>query len=145
MNYIFNLSFLHSKQYLLLSDFGIEFFLATFLQNTCYYWFYLFVYLFWLHLQHAEFPRPRIKPEPQQWQCQILNCYTTRELQLLSLKLATTGVPIVVQQKWIQLGTMRLWIRSLASLSGLGSGIARCELWCMLQTRLGSCIAVAVA
>ena len=29
------------------------------------------------------------------------------------------GVPIVVQQKLIQLGTMRLWVRSLASLSGL--------------------------
>ena len=29
------------------------------------------------------------------------------------------GVPIMVQQKRIQLGTMRLWVRSLALLSGL--------------------------
>lgn len=41
--------------------------------------FYLKNLLFWLHPQHAEFPRPGIKPAPQQqleplhWQCQILN------------------------------------------------------------------------
>ena len=39
---------------------------------------------------------------------------------------------------------MRLWVRSLASLSGLQ--IWRCcELWYKLQTWLGSCVAVAVA
>ena len=39
---------------------------------------------------------------------------------------------------------MRLRVRSLASLSGLR--IQRCrELWCRLQMRLGSCIAVALA
>ena len=39
------------------------------------------------------------------------------------------GVPVVVQRKQIQLGTMRLWVQSLASLSG--SRIWRCrELWC---------------
>ena len=54
------------------------------------------------------------------------------------------GAPIVAQQKQIQLGTMRLWVRSLASLSGLR--IWRChELWCRLQMRLGSGIVVAVA
>ena len=39
---------------------------------------------------------------------------------------------------------MRMWVRSLASLSGLR---IRCchELWCKLQTRLGSGLAVAVA
>ena len=41
------------------------------------------------------------------------------------------------------LGTMRLWVQSLASLSGFR--IRHCgELWWRLQTRLGSCIAVAV-
>ena len=54
------------------------------------------------------------------------------------------GVPIVVQWKQIQLGTLRLWVRSLASLSGLK--IWHChKLWCRSQMRLGSGIAVAVA
>ena len=53
------------------------------------------------------------------------------------------GVPVMAQQKQIQLGTMRLQVRSLASLSGLRS--RRClELWCRLQMRLVSGIAVAV-
>ena len=48
------------------------------------------------------------------------------------------------QQKHIRLGTMRLWVRSLALLSGLR---IRCchELWCRSQTRLGFGIAVALA
>ena len=49
----------------------------------------------------------------------------------------------MAQQKRIQLGSMRLWVRSLASLSGLRIWQCR-ELWCRLQTRLGSCVAVAV-
>ena len=54
------------------------------------------------------------------------------------------GVPIMVQQKQIQLGTMRLGVQSLALLSG--SGIWRCrELWCRLQKRLGSHVAVTLA
>ena len=40
-----------------------------------------------------------------------------------------TGVPIVAQWKRIQLGTMRLQIPSLASLSGLRIWHC-CELWC---------------
>ena len=53
------------------------------------------------------------------------------------------GVPIVMQWKRIQSGTMRLWVRSLASLSGLR--IWHChELWYRSQIRLGSGIAVAV-
>lgn len=31
---------------------------------------------FWPLPQHVEVPRPRIKPEPQQWKCQILNQWT---------------------------------------------------------------------
>ena len=53
------------------------------------------------------------------------------------------GVPIVAQQKRIQLGTMRLWVRSLALPSGLR--IWHChELWCRSQTQLRSGVAVAV-
>ena len=44
----------------------------------------------------------------------------------------------------IRLGTMRLRVRSLALLSGLMIRHCR-ELWCRLQMRLGSCIAVALA
>ena len=58
-------------------------------------------------------------------------------------KWITLGVPILVQQKWIQLGTMRLWVRSLASLSGLRICCYH-ELWCKLQRRLGSAAAVAL-
>ena len=49
----------------------------------------------------------------------------------------------MVQQKRIPLGTMRLEVRSLASLSGLR--IWHChELWCRSQTRLTSDVAVVV-
>ena len=50
------------------------------------------------------------------------------------------GVPIMVQQKLILLGTMRLRVQSLALLSGLR---ILCCLWCSLQTWLRSGIAVA--
>ena len=42
------------------------------------------------------------------------------------------------------LRTMRLWVQSLASLSGLRIW-CWCELWCRSQMQLGSCMAVAVA
>ena len=49
----------------------------------------------------------------------------------------------VAQGKGIQLGTMRLPVRSLASISGLR--IRRCpELWYRSQTWLESCVDVAV-
>ena len=61
---------------------------------------------------------------------------------LLILK-SPKGVPFMVQWKRIWLGTMRLRVRSLASLSGWR--IWRfCELWCRLKMRLGPGIAVAV-
>ena len=48
-----------------------------------------------------------------------------------------------MQWKRIRLGTMRLWVRSLGSLSGLR--IQRCrELWCRSQIRLRPGIAVAL-
>ena len=49
----------------------------------------------------------------------------------------------MAQRKRIRLGTMRLQIRSLALVSGLG--IWRCrELWCSSQMWLRSGVAVAV-
>ena len=53
-------------------------------------------------------------------------------------------VPIVAQRKWIRLGTMRLRVWSLASLSGLK--IWHChELWSRSQTWLRPSVAVALA
>ena len=53
-------------------------------------------------------------------------------------------VPVLAQWKRIRLASMRMQIRSLASVSGLR--IQRCrELWCRWQMQLGSPIAVAVA
>ena len=58
-------------------------------------------------------------------------------------KNAQAAVPTVVQWKQIQLASMRMWVQSLASLSG--AEIRRCcELWCKLQMWLGSGMAVAV-
>ena len=53
------------------------------------------------------------------------------------------GTPMVEQQKRIRLGTMRLWVRSLALLGGLRIWHCR-ELWCGSWTWLGSRVAVAV-
>ena len=61
-----------------------------------------------------------------------------------SFKKVKCRIPVVVQQKRIQLGTMRLRVQSLTSLSGLR--IWHChELWCRLQMWLESGIAVALA
>ena len=55
----------------------------------------------------------------------------------------TLGVHVVAQRKQSRLGTMRLQVRSLASISGFR--IRRCcELWCRLQTWLESGVAVAL-
>ena len=55
----------------------------------------------------------------------------------------TAGVPVMMQQKQIRLGIMRLWVRPLALLSGLRIQHC-CGLWGRSQTWLGSCVAVAV-
>jgi len=62
---------------------------------------------------------------------------------LFYLKKICGGVPVMAQWKRIQLGTMRLQVWSLASLSGLRIWCCR-ELWCRSQTWIGSGIAVAV-
>ena len=50
----------------------------------------------------------------------------------------------MAQREQIQLGIMRLQVRSLASLNGLRIQCCH-EQWCRLQMRLGSGIAVTVA
>ena len=50
----------------------------------------------------------------------------------------------MVQQNQIRLGAMRLQVQSLALLSGLRIWHCR-ELWCRLQARLRSGVAVALA
>ena len=53
------------------------------------------------------------------------------------------GVPFMAQWKRTRLGSVRLRVRSLSSLSGLRIQRFR-ELWCRLQMGLGSGVAVAV-
>ena len=51
----------------------------------------LFYFIFWLHPQHAEVPRPGIEPmpqqwpKPQQWQSQILNTLSHQGTPSLTL------------------------------------------------------------
>ena len=61
-----------------------------------------------------------------------------------AFKMFNCRVPVMVQRKQIWLGSMRMQVWSLASLSGLRIGHCR-ELWWRLQMHLGSGIAVAVA
>ena len=51
------------------------------------------------------------------------------------------GIPTVEQWKPIRPVSMRMWVRSLVSLSGLRLQHC-CELWCGSQMWLGSCVAV---
>ena len=60
---------------------------------------------------------------------------------VFSIGKAKRGVPVVAQQKRIQLASMRMQVQSLASLSGLRIQCC-CELWCGSQMWLGSCVAV---
>ena len=62
---------------------------------------------------------------------------------LFTFKVHFLEVPVVADWKRIWLGTMRLRVRFLASLSGLNIQCCH-ELWCRLQMRLGSCVAVSV-
>ena len=64
---------------------------------------------------------------------------TTDPVEIKMIK-SDVGVPVVVQRKLIQLVSMRMWVQSLALLSGSGIWHHH-ELWCRLQMRLGSHIA----
>ena len=60
------------------------------------------------------------------------------------VKNLTSGVPVMAQWKWIWLVSVRMQVRSLASLSGFRIWHC-CELWYKSQMQLGSPMAVAVA
>ena len=65
------------------------------------------------------------------------------QLEEMKARKCVLGVPIMAQLKQSQLGSLRLQVQSLTSLSGLR--IWHCsELWCSLHMQLGSGIAVAV-
>ena len=57
--------------------------------------------------------------------------------RIRSIQRSYSGVPIVAQQKQIWLASMRTWVWSLASLSGLRIQHCR-ELWCRWKTQLWS-------
>ena len=81
---------------------------------------------------------------PRGWRVTVPRAACSCEGQLVRPYKIFTGVPIVAQWKWIQPGTMRLRVRSLALLSGLR--IRPCPvLWCRSQMRLGPGVAVALA
>ena len=67
-----------------------------------------------------------------------------QEMAKTQKKKKKIGVPIVVQWKRIQQGTVRLKVQSLVLLSGLRIWCC-CELWCRSQMWLRSRVAVAVA
>ena len=65
----------------------------------------------------------------------LVNITETNHSCGLTLKVTQPGVPVMAQQKQIQRVSMRIWVRSLASLGG--SGIPHCrELWCRSRTWL---------
>ena len=96
----------------------------------------------YLSLSTPEMPLILLHPSRSSSLC-IFICFSSKYLSQGPIKMVQQGVPVMAQRKRIRLGTMRLWILSLASLSGLR--IQRCrELWCRSQTRLGSDVAVVV-
>ena len=69
---------------------------------------------------------------------------TKKEEGLRKAETAGEGAPIMAQQKRTRLASMRMRVRSLASLSGLR--IRHCpELWCRAQMQLGSAVTMASA
>ena len=83
---------------------------------------------------------PSTLPSCPSLSAQILNDY---KIISSSFLWRICGVPVMTQQKWIWLISMRTQVQSLDSLSGLRIKHC-CELWCRWQMWLGSCIAVAV-
>ena len=69
--------------------------------------------------------------------------FLSSEIKMWSKNIVILGVPVVAQQKRMQLVSMKMQDRSLALLSGLRIQHS-CELWCRLQMRLRSWVAVAV-
>ena len=86
--------------------------------------------------QHLVYSRCSIKIKEAE--------YTITEKRSWITKIFDLGVPVAAQQKWIQPVTMKLWVQSMASLSGLRIWRSH-ELWCRSQKRLRPSVAVVVA
>ena len=67
----------------------------------------------------------------------------SQKTKVVRLKTSVFGVPAMAQQLVKLTSILRKQVRSLASFSGLRIRCCR-ELWCRLQTQLGSHIGVAV-
>ena len=85
---------------------------------------------------------PQVNPEGNNQRLKLLNYNNNRKKKEREKK-KKNGAPVVAQRERIQLGTMSLQVRSLASISELRIRHCR-ELWCRSQTQLGSGVAVAV-
>ena len=98
-------------------------------------------------IQNNNICQPPLKLDMPTWLSSCQHSVSRSDvLQCLHhmLKKETAGVPMLAQWKRILLVSMRMWVPSLASLSG--SGIRHCcELWCKSQKWLRCCTAVAVA
>ena len=70
-------------------------------------------------------------------------CNISKQKPRTSKKIHKPGIPFFAQWLRNQLGTMRIQVQSMALLSGFRIQHC-CELWCRSQTRLRSCIAVAM-
>ena len=85
--------------------------------------------------------KPGIKPTSSWILVRFITTDNSNSFLLISQKQAKFGVSVVEQQKQIWLGTMRFWVQSLASFSGLRIWCCP-DLWCRSKTRFGSSVAV---
>ena len=83
----------------------------------------------------------KLDPHTLRWIIKF--CAATLEKSGCFSKQLNIGIPVMAQRKQIWLVCMRMRVRSLASLSGLGMWYCH-ELWHRLQMWFGSHIAVAV-
>ena len=73
----------------------------------------------------------------------LIKSYLNKKIYILFLNVTGVGVPIMVQQKRIRPGTVRLLVRSPTLLCGLSIWCCH-KLWCRSQTWLESDVAVAL-
>ena len=91
----------------------------------------------------AGLSRTPLLPQHRGTESSLLELEQALVIALINNSKVWSGGPVAAQRKQIRPGTMRLWLRSLTSLSGLR--IQRCcELCCRSEMQLRSGIAVAV-
>ena len=101
------------------------------------------IILLWLHYLKLQLANPAFPLLSPVWFSSPHYFPPSDILHFLLLKTIVWGVPFVVQWQRFWLVSLRMQVWSLASLSG--SGIWHCyELWCGLQTWLGSRVAMVV-